>query len=229
MPEAKKYITKRFVITSSLVAIGLALMMVISLDIRDNIGLATLDVPTLDWFASHRIEWLTTTMQVATTLVSAELLLVTAAVIAGVWYWRKRERWRPILFISSFAGAIGVAWLIKLIVARHRPLPDTMLPPLETGYSLPSIHTFGAAMFVLIWGYLLYSRRRSRKGLLLWLGAAIISTAIAGVTRLYLGYHWFSDLVASVGLALIAFAIVIVIDTYWQSKHRVLTEPKSLK
>jgi len=227
MKQPKTHINKRFVITSSLVAIGLALMLLVSVDIHDNTGLATLDAPTLGWFSTHRSEWLTATMHVLTTLVSAELLLVVAAIVAGVWYWRKRERWRPLLFLVSFASSIATAWLIKSFVTRLRPLPDTMLPPLETGYSLPSIHTFGAAMFVLILGYLLYSRQR--KGLWPWILAAGILTAIAGVTRLYLGYHWLTDLVASVGLALIALAIVIVIDTYWQSKRRMLSLPKNLK
>lgn len=227
MQKTKTSITKRFVITSSLLAIGFALMLFVSVDIYGNTGLATLDGPTLDWFGAHRIEWLTVTMQVLTTLVSAELLLIVSAIIAGIWYWQRRERWRPLLFITSFVGAIGIAWVIKLFVARLRPLPDTMLPPLETGYSLPSIHTFGAAIFVLILGYLLYSRQR--KGFGAWLTVAIIFTAIAGITRLYLGYHWLTDLVASVGLALITLAVVITVDTYWQSKRRKLVEPKSLK
>jgi len=227
MQKAKTSITKRFVITSSLLAIGFALMLLVSVDIYGNTGLATLDTPTLDWLSEHRIEWLTAAMQTLTTLVSAELLLVVAVLIAGIWYWQKRERWRPLLFITSFASAIGIAWLIKLFVARLRPLPDTMLPPLETGYSLPSIHTFGAAIFVLILGYLLYSRQRRNLGV--WITAAVAFTAIAGTTRLYLGYHWLTDLIASIGLALIALAVVITIDTYWQSKRRKLVEPKSLK
>jgi membrane-associated phospholipid phosphatase len=225
--QPKTHINKRFVITSSLVAIGLAILMLVSLDIQDSAGLATLDRPMLDWFSVHRHEWLTTAMHITTTLVSAEVLLVVAAIVSGVWYWRTRERWRPLLFMFSFGGAIAVAWVIKLVVERHRPLPDTMLPPLETGFSLPSIHTFGAAVFVLVLGYLLYSRQR--RGLWLWIGAAVVFTMIAGITRLYLGYHWLTDLVASVGFALIALAIVITIDTYWQSKHRQLTKPKTLK
>lgn len=225
--QPKTHINKRFVITSSFIAIGLALTLLVSLDIQDGVGLATLDQPTLSWFFDHRSDWLTTTMHALTTFVSAELLLVVAAILSGIWFWRTRERWRPLLFIISFSASIGIAWLIKLAVGRYRPLPDTMLPPLETGYSLPSIHTFGAAVFVLILGYLLYSRQR--KGLWVWVGAAAGFTALAGITRLYLGYHWLTDLVASVGFALIALAIVITIDTYWQSKRRMLSKPKTLK
>jgi undecaprenyl-diphosphatase len=225
--QPKTHINKRFVITSSLVAIGLALTLFVSIDIQDGIGLAVLDQPTLDWFFAHRSDWLTAAMHVLTTLVSAELLLVVAAIVSGVWFWRTRERWRPLLFVVSFFVSIGVAWLIKLFVGRYRPLPDTMLPPLETGYSLPSIHTFGAAVFVLILGYLIYSRQR--RGLWVWIIVAIASTTVAGMTRLYLGYHWVTDLIASVGFALIALAIVITIDTYWQSERRILSKPKTLK
>lgn len=229
MQKAKTYVTKRFVITSSLATVGLALMLLVSLDIQSGTGLAILDTPILNWFSAHRSEWLTAVMHAITTLVSAELLLVLTAIISGVWFWRTRERWRPFLFALSFGGAIGVAWLIKLIVARNRPLPDTMLPPLETGFSLPSIHTFGAMLFVLLLGYLLYSRHQSKRVFAIWMGAAVFTAVVAGSTRLYLGYHWFTDTLASFGLAFIAFAIIITIDTYWQSRKRQLTEPKSLK
>lgn len=229
MQNAKTYITKRFVITRSLATIGFALMLLVSIDIQGSTGLATLDTPTLNWFSVHRSEWLTAVMHTITTLVSAEVLLVLTAIISGVWFWRTRERWRPLLFALSFGGAIGVAWLIKLIVARHRPLPDTMLPPLETGFSLPSIHTFGAMFFVLLLGYLLYSRHQSKRIFAIWMGAAAFTAVVAGVTRLYLGYHWLTDTLASFGLAFIAFAVVITIDTYWQSRKRQLAEPKNLK
>lgn len=221
--------SRRFAIIGTLAVMGLALLLIISWGVATSAGLAAFDQPTLEWFNIHRSEWLTTITHIATTLLSAELLLVVATVIAIIWYRRSHERWRPLFFVSAFAGAVGTAWLVKVAVARYRPLPDTMLPPLETGYSLPSIHTFGIAVFLLILGYLLYSRQRNRQNLWIWLAFAALLTIIAAITRLYLGYHWLTDTVASIGLALIALSIVILIDTYWQSRRRILTQPKSLK
>jgi undecaprenyl-diphosphatase len=207
-------------ISISLFIIGLALLFIVSLGIQSSTGLVALDQPALQWLAHYRTDWLTTFNHIGTTLAGAEVLLVIAVVSAGVWYWRTKERFRPLLFVVSFGAAIVLGLLIKLCVARFRPTPDTMLPPLEFGYSLPSIHALGAAVFVLVLGYLLYSRRPSAGRLVIWLSTAFGVTFLAALTRLYLGYHWFSDIITSVGLALITLAVVILVDTYYLSRKK---------
>lgn len=204
----------------SLFVIGIALLFLVSLSIKSGQGFTALDQPVLQSLVHYRADWLTTLNHIGTTLAGAEVLLIIAAAGAGIWYWRTKERFRPLLFVASFCGAIALGLVIKLCVARLRPMPDTMLPPLEFGYSLPSIHTLGAAVFVLVLGYLLYSRRPSTKRLTVWLCVAVGITFLAALTRLYLGYHWFTDIITSIALALITLAIVILVDTYYRSRKK---------
>lgn len=219
---------KRLTVPIVLFVIGIALLLLVSISLQTGQGIASLDPVILQSLAYYRTDWLTTFNHIGTTIVGSEVLLLIGIVGASIWYWRTKERFRPLLFVASFSGAVALGLLIKLCVARLRPMPDTMLPPLEFGYSLPSIHTLGAAVFVLVLGYLLYSRRPSGKRLTIWICSAVVVTFLAALTRLYLGYHWFTDIIASVGLALITLAVVILVDNHHTyRKNRTATKDLS--
>jgi undecaprenyl-diphosphatase len=83
--------------------------------------------------------------------------------------------------------------LLKDVTARARPDFSRMVD--GTGYSFPSGHVMAA---VALWGLLplvvgLYTRRRS-----VWWTSVAISAAMIGAiasSRVYLGVHWFSDII----------------------------------
>ena len=95
---------------------------------------------------------------------------------------------------------------------NDRPSQINMIQPFETDFSFPSGHTIGTVVFLLVIGYLLYSRHFSGGKLIGWIILAFFGTAVIAISRLYLGYHWLTDVVASVGLGLIILAVIIIID-----------------
>jgi len=64
----------------------------------------------------------------------------------------------------------------------------------------------------LVMGYLIYSRKLTRNRFYSWIIYATIGTGLIALSRLYLGYHWLTDVVASIGLSLMILTIVIIID-----------------
>ena len=203
---------RRTLVVAGFLILGALLFIMMYNNVRSNSSFATLDLPVLQWMMAHRNPFLTDTMLVLTNLMSPVIFAGSVIIGAGVWAWRRKEYWRPLLLIGSMATALVTYTAIKNIVGRGRPPVVDMVPPFELDFAFPSGHTIGIAVCLLVAGYLVYSRHRTTRVLLAWGSAAIIGTALVAFSRLYLGYHWITDVSASVGLAIIILALVMAID-----------------
>ncbi len=181
---------------------------------REQADLARLDVPVLQWLITHRTHTLTLGMQIITNIMAPVTLAVIVLAGAVLWSRKSKELWRPLLLIGSMALSFITSLSIKNLIERGRPPQIDMILPLEIDYSFPSGHTLGVAVCLLVLGYLIYSRRPSAARIIAWLVIAALGVIIVAFSRLYLAYHWLTDVSASVGLALVILAIVIVIDSY---------------
>lgn len=84
-----------------------------------------------------------------------------------------------------------------------------MVGPVEHTPSFPSGHTIGTATFTLALAYLWWRARPSRKRAWVGLGVAAVLTAAMATSRLYLGDHWLTDVVASIVLSVGVMADVV--------------------
>jgi undecaprenyl-diphosphatase len=121
------------------------------------------------------------------------LLAVTLVAIAILW--RRRERIDAVFVALAFAGAQVLSSGMKLGFQRDRPFfPDPLAT--ESTYSFPSGH---ALVSLAVYGSiaLLLARRLQtpRRRALLVAGVALLVIAI-GFSRLYLGVHFLSDVLA---------------------------------
>ncbi|MEP7204627.1 MAG: phosphatase PAP2 family protein [Candidatus Saccharibacteria bacterium] len=211
-------ITKKPAVTSIIIAllcivIGAVSFIFLFDSIREQNDIARLDNPTLMWFVSHRSGSLTVIIKLITTMASPVVLGSLVAVASLIWAVKKREIWRPALLMGAMGLAVAMSTTIKLLVGRGRPPLADMIPPFEVDYSFPSGHTLGIAVLVLVAGYLVYSRRPTKQRLILWITVTILGIGLIAMSRLYLAYHWVTDIGASLGLSLVVFGLVIIIDT----------------
>lgn len=205
-----------------LFVLGLALFLTIYSAIIKSGYVTGLDQSVMQWMITHRTPFLTTIMEFVTTILSPVGFAIIVIASSGFWIWRKKELWRPLLLLGAMTTAFIVTAVIKALVERARPPIEHMVPPFELDFAFPSGHAIGIAVFVFVLGYLIYSRRRTLTVLVAWISIGIFSIAIVAFSRLYLGYHWVTDVSASVSLALIILAAVITIDSL-QPKQRVTT------
>ena len=205
---------RRWLIIGTIMAAGLVTFLSVLDGIKEQRDLARLDTPFLLWLLDHRTPQLTLLMQTVTHLADPAILAVLVLVGSGLWMWRKKDTWRPLLLIGAMALAFAASSLIKLWVARGRPPAGDMVPPLEIDFSFPSGHTIGIAVCLLIIGYLMYSRRRTLGTFFIWVGITILGVGLVALSRLYLAYHWVTDVTASVGLALMVLAIIMAVDMF---------------
>jgi undecaprenyl-diphosphatase len=164
-------------------------------------------------FASYS---LTQVMQAVTFLGSTLFLSVGTAVVLIIFIVRKL--WRSaVMFAVIMAGAVLINYTLKTTFERERPLAyfDYAMP---ASFSYPSGHTFFSSCFygALAWMITRHLRKRWAK-VAVWISASIIVLAI-GVSRVYLGVHYPTDVIAGYTAAFIWLSAVIEVD-WWLARR----------
>ncbi|QGV81901.1 phosphatase PAP2 family protein [Streptomyces ficellus] len=133
-----------------------------------------------------------------------------ALVAAGVvWLWWRGERLLALWAAAVSAVGSAVQQLMKVAVGRDRP---RWQDPVDTAHfaAFPSGHAMTAAVTcgLLLWLLALFGAARRLRVAVLAVGA--FSVVGVGLTRLYLGVHWASDVVAGwlLGGCLVAVAVL---------------------
>ena len=210
-----------------LVALG-ALVFGAMLDaVQEADDFSLLDRPVLAFLVGARSGLVTSVLAALTFVTGPSVLPVTVLVACVVWGLVRREWWRPLLLAGAMIGSTLLSLAVKGLVARPRPPAETMfIPGSETTGSFPSGHTIGTATFLFVAGYLVASRHRSRGMALGWLVGAVVGVAAVAMSRLYLGYHFLTDVVAAAGLAVAVVGVVTIVDRVHVTHGLPASEPE---
>lgn len=141
-------------------------------------------------------------------------VLALFAVIAFAFLLIQRKRLSALLLVVGLAGGVALSEGLKAMFQRERP-PAVFQAVDTLNASFPSGHALLSTVFYLTLGVMLtraFPRGRLKAFVL---GAAILIALLIGLTRVYLGAHWASDVFAgwSVGAAwamalwLVAYAV----------------------
>jgi undecaprenyl-diphosphatase len=136
---------------------------------------------------------------------------VPLTILTAAAAWRLLSRGRTLLAVMwaiSQGGAVVISQTLKAIFARSRP--DGADPLLfGTNLSFPSGHAVGAVVFCGVGAYILMRTIRSWRARVLLATGALAWALPMGFSRLYLGVHYFSDVVAGflIGAAWVAVCI----------------------
>jgi undecaprenyl-diphosphatase len=173
-----------------------------------GVGPARLDSAALAESIEERTPNLTTLAVLVTTLGST-VAMALLAVAVGAWCWWRGRRADAVLAVGAMAGASLVFRLLKVWLDRSRPPAADRLVA-ETNESLPSGH---ATMSIVVVGTIVVLAWAGRGA---WARAAMVGAAAAwigavGATRVYLGVHWVSDVLAgwAVGAAWLALCVTV--------------------
>jgi membrane-associated phospholipid phosphatase len=186
-------------LVATLVVFGL-----IAEDIRDQevFALDTWATPFLHSIASPPLDLLMTTL---TTLGSSIVLvpvfaIVTAALLVS------RHYGAALFFAIAASGGLVLDATMKVIFQRPRPKLDyaAVLPD----YSFPSGHSMNGIVFYVGLALIAWSIFGRRVGLVATSAAVILALGI-GTSRIYLGYHYLTDVVGGL-LAGTAWLIVVI-------------------
>jgi undecaprenyl-diphosphatase len=144
---------------------------------------------------------LTAAMIVASAIGESYVLLPLSAAIVFA-FWRSGHRHPAILFTIAMTGGLLVDEALKLSFRRARPQPFFDYP-LPHSYSFPSGHAlFSVVFFGTLAALISPGLRVKWKKALLWAAAALLA-AVIGYSRIYLGVHYATDVIAGYAAALV--------------------------
>ena len=140
------------------------------------------------------------------------------ALLVVCWYFYRKYEWPGVfLYLFFFMTLSGVEFVWKYIVTYTGPGPEFDQNPfhwsfimVHAPYSFPSGHAFRSVYLLGIWYQRLNQRLIPAKGSILFQKFVIFLLILGvGVSRIYLGEHWLSDvaggcLLAAIGLLLVS-------------------------
>lgn len=193
-------------------ALGLAIagglvIGVLAFLMRSSSALVAADNGAGQWGVDHATWWSTHAIQLVTDLGGTWFVIALGVVVCVAEYVRVPNRWIPVFLLTVVLGEVVLVNAIKELLHRVRP---TFNPIAETlGPSFPSGHSATAATFYAAIALVLARRRGPGVRSLLAGAAAAVAAAVAA-SRVLLGVHWLSDVVAGLAFGWGWFALCAI-------------------
>lgn len=172
-------------------------------------GVARLDEPLLEAMIGGRSPALDLGATAYTNIggvIGMPVLAVTIMVVLAL----RRRSWTPVILITAAGGGSLLMTVAgKDLIGRTRPSLADAVPPYEYSPSFPSGHSLNALVIAGIVAYLLLLREHSRTARVLTITVAAVFAVTIGLSRVYLGHHWFTDVLVAWVLGAAWLAVVI--------------------
>jgi undecaprenyl-diphosphatase len=138
--------------------------------------------------------WLTTAATDVTALGSISVLSIIVLLVFGLIVSLRRPR-EAVVLLAASAGGMALTGLLKGVFQRDRPPLILHLAP-AINASFPSGHATLSATVYLTLGALIAHFAHRRRVRIYALSAAVILAVLVGCSRVYLGVHWPTDVLA---------------------------------
>lgn len=188
--------------------------------VTESDGIAGLDQPILQAAMAARSPVLDVIVTGYTDIagpIGMPIIAVAAILILSL----RRRSWTPaILIAAAGVGSLAMTIAGKDIIGRVRPPLADAVPPYEYSASFPSGHTLNAVAVVGTIAYLLILRQTSVVARTITVTAAALFALTIGLSRVFLGHHWFTDVVAAWLLGAAWLALVITAHRLYITTRR---------
>lgn len=179
-----------------MVALGaLVLFALLAAQVLAQGPLTLLDRELMLFLADHRAPWVTRFMLGVSAAHETLPLLAATALVAAALAWRGHARWAWGLAAVPTGMLLNVG--LKQLFQRARPVLDEPLVQLAT-FSFPSGHGVASTVFYGSLCLLVLAHARARAWRYAAVAAALAMVVLVCFSRLYLGAHYLSDVLAAV-------------------------------
>lgn len=187
---------------------------------EDRQGFAPLDRPLLRWSVAHRPDEAARAVTWFTTVGGPVVTPVIAVLVVALMTWRWRTPTPAVLGVVAGVGSLAITIAGKVAIGRSRPPLSSAVEPFEHSFSFPSGHATNAVVVAGIIAYLLMTRASTlRARIVIGVLAGLYAFAM-GASRVYLGHHWASDVMAGWAIGLGWLGAVITGHRLHLTHHR---------
>jgi membrane-associated phospholipid phosphatase len=221
---------RHVLLVTAAVGAGIALLLTwIAEETYDSVkaadGLSSLDEPVLELAVSLQTPHNVAIAQFITNLGGSIGLTMITVVIVVIMTVRWRSR-TPVLLLSiGTAGSLLMTAVGKDLVGRARPPVTSAIPPYETSPAFPSGHALNNTVVACLVAYLLLLHLTSLLWRIVSIALAVLWFVTIGLTRVFLGYHWLTDVIAGWLLGLAWTAMVITCHRLYLTVRREHSTP----
>lgn len=214
--RASSRVRELYVVAALLALAGLCFSKLTE-DVVEREAIVRHDRATADWLRDHASHGLTRLASAVTELGASHTVLALALVAAVVLIARGR---RPdaTLVLASVVGGFLLNRLIKALVERPRPaLHDRLVA--AHGFSFPSGHTMAAVTLYGVLAYLAARSARSARARVAIGVAATLVMATVGASRMVLGVHYLSDVLAALAAGAAWLLVCLLAVRLWDTAN----------
>lgn len=208
VPYAALWIT---MLIGGVVVVALALT---SAEVYDNVvddaGLANLDKPMLSYMEQLRSPGLDSFVTGFTNIGGGIGMPILGSILTAWLIWVSRT-WRPLILIGGAAAvSVTATSLGKKLIGRTRPDHADAVPPYESSPSFPSGHTLNTTVVIGLVVYLACLQVKRTIARVGFITAGVIFIFAMGMSRVYLGHHWMTDVIFGwvIGLGWVGIVIL---------------------
>ncbi len=140
-------------------------------------------------------------------------------VLGAGWLAMRGRRAEAVLLGATMALGTATGAILKRVVERARPGLEVARIPIPDSYSFPSGHALASFLFFGVAALLFFVMARStRVKLWGWLVCALLALGVA-LSRVYLGVHYFGDIIASWMLGSAFLVIAVAAYVWWVTRE----------
>ena len=138
---------------------------------------------------------------------------IIASLLAGLAFWLFKRRIESLFIVIVPYIGVSISYILKFLIERPRPFEDSLQN------SFPSGHTIYTSI---LFGLIIYFIPQVIKNKT-WCNAvqifAVLYIILMGFSRIYLQYHWLSDVLASLIIATLVIVPAIIIYKYLMKRE----------
>lgn len=153
---------------------------------------------------------LLTTCMVFITTLGGEIFLTLSVIVTIILIILKKHRKDAFIFAFILLSGLGLNLLLKQTFQRARP--EIMALFVEPTYSFPSGHAMNSFIFYSCLSYFIFLKMKNRRLAGILICTSIVLVILIGLSRIYLGVHYATDVLAGFAAGFFWFVIILLFE-----------------